>query len=364
MLDYRSIMNGSRKDFPASLIRAGLAAASIGYRAAVSLRNRRFDRGSGIQQAGVPVISVGNITAGGTGKTPLVAAIAHHLRERSLRVALISRGYGSDQTGVNDEALELYDRLPDVPHIQNPDRFEACRIAVEELDMQVIVLDDGFQHRQLHRDLDIAVIDATCPFGYDHLLPRGLLREPVQNLARAKIILLSRADLLDQTSKAALLDHLQKLAPTAIVAQCSHSPTRLMGHEQHHSLDLLRNRSVAAFAGIGNPQPFFKSLEDLGGNVVSSQSLADHCGYDRQIVAKLTQWLDQLKPLHPDLMAICTRKDLVKLRARQLGGVPLWAVEIEIEIGAGKKAFWQAINDLVEPLTNIASDSTSPTAPR
>lgn len=344
--DYRSIMNGSRKDLAALLMRATLAIGSLGYRAAVRLRNRRFDKGIGIHKASVPVISVGNITAGGTGKTPLVAAIAQHLRDNGYRVALVSRGYGSDQSGVNDEALELYDRLPDVPHLQNPDRVAACRTAVDELDMQIIVLDDGFQHRQLHRDLDIVVVDATCPFGYDHLLPRGLLREPVQNLTRANVVLVSRSDFLDEHSRPALVDQLQNLAPHAIIADCQHTPTRLRGQEKHQSLNLLKEQPVASFAGIGNPSPFFDSLARLGATVVATKSLADHCGYDRETVSDLAAWLNQLQQQYPDLLAICTHKDLVKLRAHQLGGVPLWAVEIEITLGSGEQTFWQAIDKL------------------
>ena len=131
----------------------------------------------------MPVISVGNITTGGTGKTPMVAWLARWFRNQDVRVALVSRGYRAEAEGQNDEARELATLLPDVPHLQNPDRVAAARIAIDELETQLIILDDGFQHRRIHRDLEIVLIDALQPFGFGHVLPRGLLREPLRGLA-------------------------------------------------------------------------------------------------------------------------------------------------------------------------------------
>ena len=146
-----------------------------------SIRARRE-----IVRVEVPVISVGNLTLGGTGKSPFVAWIARFLREQGIRVTIVSRGYGVSAGSRNDEALELEQRLPDVPHVQNRDRVAAARVAIDELDCQAIVLDDGFQHRRLARDLDIVLLDACEPFGWDHLVPRGYLREPPANLARRR----------------------------------------------------------------------------------------------------------------------------------------------------------------------------------
>src|SRR5262249_43603746 len=153
----------------------GLWALSLVYGAAIRLRNLCYDRGwRRSYRAPIPVISVGNLTVGGTGKTPCVEYVARYYRERNLRVAILSRGYGSSD-GPNDEARVLEENLPDVPHLQGADRVALAEIAVEELDSELLILDDGFQHRRLARDLDMVLIDATQPWGHDFLLPRGLL---------------------------------------------------------------------------------------------------------------------------------------------------------------------------------------------
>ncbi len=131
----------------------------------------------------MPVVSIGNLTAGGTGKTPCVEYVVRFYRALDRRVAILSRGYGGDGAR-NDEALVLEENLPDVPHLQGADRVALAHIAIEELESEIVVLDDGFQHRRLARDLDLVLIDATAPWGHGYLLPRGLLREPPGSLKR------------------------------------------------------------------------------------------------------------------------------------------------------------------------------------
>ncbi|HEY1186298.1 MAG TPA: tetraacyldisaccharide 4'-kinase, partial [Gemmata sp.] len=143
--------------------------ASGPYGLAARTRNALFDRGwKRTHRAPVPVVSVGNLTLGGTGKTPCVEWVARFFREREVQVTILSRGYGS-AGGQNDEALVLEDNLPDVPHLQGADRVALAATAVEELEAELLVLDDGFQHRRLHRDLDIVLIDATRPPGGDYV---------------------------------------------------------------------------------------------------------------------------------------------------------------------------------------------------
>ncbi len=152
----------------------------------MAVRNAGFDRGwKQIHHAAVPVVSVGNLTLGGTGKTPMVEWLARWYRRRGVRVAILSRGYG--QTGgLNDEGRVLEENLPDVPHLQDPDRVALAGVATRELESELIVLDDGFQHRRLARDVDLVLLDALEPFGLGHLFPRGLLREPIRSLRRAR----------------------------------------------------------------------------------------------------------------------------------------------------------------------------------
>jgi tetraacyldisaccharide 4'-kinase len=160
---FHALVRGERRGPLASLARLGLWGASWPYRLGVRVRNGLFDRGwKTVHRVPVPVVSVGNLTLGGTGKTPFVEYVARFYRDLGVRVAILSRGYGSD-AGRNDEAMVLEENLPDVPHLQDRDRVALANTAVEELEAELLILDDGFQHRRLHRDLDIVLIDATCP---------------------------------------------------------------------------------------------------------------------------------------------------------------------------------------------------------
>src|SRR5262249_54817077 len=145
--------------------------------------------------AGVPVVSVGNLTVGGTGKTPCVEYVARFFRGLDLRVAILSRGYGATQ-GCNDEAMVLEENLPDVPHLQGPDRVELAKTAIEELEREALALDDGFQPRRRGRALALVLIDAPARWGHGSLLPRGLLREPIRSLRRAHLAIVTRCDMV------------------------------------------------------------------------------------------------------------------------------------------------------------------------
>ena len=240
---------------------------------------------------GVPVLSVGNLTLGGTGKTPLVRWIARWFHERGVRVAVVSRGYGASGGQPNDEALELRKSLPHVPHLQNPDRVAAARSAIEKFQSQLIVLDDGFQHRRLARDLDIVLLDALAPFGFGHVFPRGMLREPVDGLRRADVVILSRADHLDPAERAALWQTVRRCAPQAAGAEVIHAPRRLIsaaGAEM--PLDSVRGQSVAAFCGLGNPAGFRHTLETCGCRVVGFREFSDHHQYTPADLDALAAW--------------------------------------------------------------------------
>ncbi|HEX7379066.1 MAG TPA: tetraacyldisaccharide 4'-kinase, partial [Pirellulales bacterium] len=340
MLDpatFREIVSGRRRGAAATACRALLRGAEAGYAAAMRLRNIRYDSGRApIFRVDVPVLSVGNITLGGTGKTPLVEWLARWYRARQVRVALVSRGYGAERGGANDEALELEQRLPDVPHVQNADRVAAANLAIEEFESQLVLLDDGFQHRRLARDLDIVLIDALEPFGFEHVFPRGTLREPLGGLSRAQVVALSRADLVSAAERGAIETRVRRYASQAAWIEIEHRPRRLTdaggGHEP---IETLAGRRVAAFCGIGNPAGFRQTLERLGAKLAGLREFADHHAYSREDIAELRDWA---MAIHAEVL-VCTAKDLVKLRLTHIGGLPLWALVIEVEVSRGRQEF-------------------------
>jgi tetraacyldisaccharide 4'-kinase len=338
---YREVVSGTSRGLVASLARTAFACAEPIYGAVVARKNRAFDSGRRqATQVAAPVISVGNLTVGGTGKTPLVAWLAEWFRAQGVSVSLISRGYGAQRGRPNDEALELAARLPGVPHLQNPDRVAAAREALAAQPRQVLILDDAFQHRRIARDLDIVLLDALAPFGYDRLLPRGLLREPPTSLARANVVALSRADAIDAASRQTIAERVRKLAPQALWIEMSHRATHLVNvRGERLPLAAFAGQSVAAFCGIGNPAGFQHTLESSGFAVAAFRPLADHCAYSAAELTALEAWAAGASIE----AVICTKKDLVKLTAARLGGRPLWALEIELAIDAGHDAFVQRL---------------------
>jgi tetraacyldisaccharide 4'-kinase len=329
---FLRLIRGQTRGPAASLARLGLGLGSGAYRAAVSLRNAAYDRGwMQAHRASVPVISVGNITLGGTGKTPMVEWLARWYRRRGVRVTLISRGYGH-AGGINDEGLVLEENLPDVPHLQDPDRVKLAAIAVEELDSELIILDDGFQHRRLARDIDLVMLDSLDPFGLGRLFPRGLLREPIRSLSRASAVVLSRADLIAAPERAAIWGKIRSSRSSAPILQARHSPQDLIDADvQCSSLENLSGQSIAAFCGIGNPEGFRRTLEPLCGRILDLRVFPDHHRYTAGDVTDLASWA---KASGANL-ALTTQKDLVKLRTSALGAVPLRALRIGLEIMDG-----------------------------
>jgi tetraacyldisaccharide 4'-kinase len=314
--------------------RLSLRLASFPYGLAIRLRNRLYTSGwRTVHRAGVPVVSVGNLTAGGTGKTPCVEYVAGFYRRRERRVAVLSRGYGA-AAGRNDEALVLEENLPDVPHLQGADRVTLAHTAVEELESEVLVLDDGFQHRRLARDLDLVLIDATEPWGYGYLLPRGLLREPRSSLRRAGLILLTRCDQAGIERVEALRREVRRYAPAVPIVETRHGPVELVNSSRAVApLDGLHGRPVAAFCGIGNPEAFRRTLVDLGADVRAFRAYPDHHPYDRADVESLRSWL---RDLPAEGLAITTQKDLVKLRVDRLSDRELWSLRIRLQVLAGQ----------------------------
>lgn len=308
---------------------AGLEICEPAYRFMIESRNTAFDRGwLATERVGAPVISVGNLTVGGTGKTPLIIALAKALIAGGYTPAIVSRGYGSRAGQLNDEGRELATELPGVPQMQHPNRVFAVGQLRKRATFDCVLLDDGFQHRRIARDLDIVVVDATDPFGRGHLLPRGFLREPVRGLRRADILVVSRVSRIDESDRRSLVRKLRSLAPRAMLAEADFSAKDLVDCEGRTGpLTELRGLRVAAFAGIGNPTAFTALLREIPVELRGFHELPDHCSYDGACRRELSDWIRSRNDLN---MLLCTRKDLVKVQALELGGVPLRAVRGEI----------------------------------
>jgi tetraacyldisaccharide 4'-kinase len=341
---WRDIVRGTAGGPSAFVLRRLLWAAQLPYGVGVWWRNRLFDRGRDVHRVGVPVISVGNLTVGGTGKTPCVEYIARLLREHDYRVAILSRGYGA-QAGRNDEAMVLEENLPDVPHYQDRDRVAIAKTAIEESESEVLVLDDGFQHRRLARDLDVALIDATDPWGCGYLLPRGGLREPKRNLCRAGLVVLTRCDAVEAQKIDKIVGEIARLAPNIGIARTIHAPLDLWNGEQSEAVEMLRGKPVAAFCGIGNPGAFRRTLEQVGAIVRELREFPDHHPYCREDVDDLRQWAAKQSDV---ACIVTTQKDWVKLRLAEFGGRPLWALRVGLRFVAGQDEFDRVITSMAK----------------
>jgi tetraacyldisaccharide 4'-kinase len=317
---------------------------------AAALRNRLYDRGwKRVHRADAPVISVGNITAGGTGKTPLVAWLARLLVIRKMRPAILSRGYGRDPgRGIDDENAVLARLAGGVPVVVDADRVRGAATAVRQHGADVLVLDDGFQHRRLARDLDIVLLDALWPFGAGHMLPRGLLREPLRGLSRAGFLLTTRCDLVTADRLEAIQARLHELAPGVPQACCRtvvHELRPLVGEEGNAPPEAMGEGRWLAFCGIGNPEGFRLTLEHAGCKPLALRVFADHERYTEAQVASL------LDEAHVAGCAglLTTEKDAVKVAPLLAGGpaVPVYAVHTDLDFAAGSEALTAAILDAI-----------------
>lgn len=302
--------------------------------------------------AGVPVVSVGNLSAGGTGKTPMIVWLARELGDRKYKVGIVSRGYGSVNGAPNDEALMLAEILPDVPHIQNPDRVAAAT-ELGERGIDVVLVDDGFQHRRLGRDVDLVLMDATRPFGLPAhgggepvraMLPRGLMREPLSALGRADAVVITRADAVPEATVAALEALVQRHAPGCPVALAVHAPVALRylaeGSETHRSLEHLSGLAVDLFSGIGNPAAFERTASKLGALVHSHRAFGDHHAFAP----------GDLDGLGVERPALTTAKDAARLTGGGLSALPpnLLILDVELIISRGRSVLEALMDSLPE----------------
>lgn len=328
------LLSGRRRDVGARLLRGGLQLASFGYGAAMRLRNFGYDRTwLRVAKADAPVVSLGNITTGGTGKTPLAAWLANWLSQAGRAPGLLSRGYRSLDGAANDEKLVLDRLCPGVPHVQQQDRVTAAARLVSEYRCDTLILDDGFQHRRLHRDLDLVLVDALQSWGYGHLLPHGLLREPLSELRRADLVLLTRADCATDEQRAEIRRELKRRRGTDDCVEVAFVPQRLLGVDgSPRSLSDLAGCRLFGFCGIGNPRGFRQTLERLGA-VCELETFPDHHHYSAGELSALSR---TARDASADRV-LTTLKDLVKIAPEAWTGPPLFAVDIGVEFLSGRE---------------------------
>jgi len=325
----KDILSGRCRGLAPALLRAALWVASRPYSLAVRLRRWMYRRGLRKRhRVGAPVICVGNLTTGGTGKTPMAAWAVNALKAAGRTPAVLTRGYKA-VAGKSDEA-QLLAGLCDVPVIVNADRLAGAQEAIAG-GADVLVMDDGFGHLRLRRDLDIVLIDATNPFGYGHCLPRGLLREPTSALRDADAVVITHADAADEESLASLSQRIGRLAPSASLHIAAHRPVRIIDDNGGElGVEALAGRKVFAFCGIGNPGYFFAMLAGLYARPVRTWALPDHAAYTPERIASLRNQVEQCQA---DLL-VTTQKDFVKLAGLTLPR-PVWQLVVDMRITRG-----------------------------
>ena len=345
--DYLKLISGESRGIVASCSRAGLHLLSYGYAFGVTIRNGLFNSGlKSIIAPEVPTVAVGNITTGGTGKTPVVAYLTNWFSERGFSPAILSRGYRSMESGENDEKLVLDRLCVGVSHLQNPDRVASAQLAVRD-GAQVLILDDAYQHRRVGRDLNLCLIDATNPWGYGYLLPRGLLRESRRELSRADLIVLTRTDQISPADLDELISEIQREVQEVPLVLSKFTPTgfRTLRGETL-TLEECRNQSSIAFCAIGNPDGFQRSLNLCDCASEQLVTFPDHHHYSAEDCVELAKTASDRNCS----LLLTTLKDLVKLPADAFSGLTVAALDITLEIVDGEEALISRLEQIAETL--------------
>ncbi len=342
------------------------------YRAVVQIRLFLYNRGI-IRRfpLGVQVISVGNVTVGGTGKTPVVEIFARELQKEGRRVAILSRGYRKKEDAVltrmldkilfrenrrpprivsdgkrllldsemsGDEPYMLASNLPDVVVIVDKDRVKGGRYAINRLGCDTLILDDGFQYQKLKHGIEVVLVDSTNPFGNENCLPRGILREPAKNISRADFVFITKSD---GSGHYELRSRIKEMTPDADFIECCHKSRYLRNvftHEQK-PLDVLKGMRVVSLSGIAVPQGFESSLESLGAILAERVRFADHHRYSQQEIIDV---VNRARELSADAV-LTTEKDAVRIPRLERCDVPIYYLRVDVEILSGADDFHQCI---------------------
>jgi len=364
-----------RHGFRAALLRAILRLLSLVYERVVQLRlylyRKRIFRE---RTLGCLVISIGNLTVGGTGKTPIVEKFARALRSGGRRVAILSRGYKSvpkqskrrwffgprepapprvvsdgsalllDSLTAGDEPYMLANNLKDVIVLVDKDRVKSGRFAIKELKADTLLLDDGLQYLHLKHRLDIVLIDRQAPFGNEYLLPRGTLREPPRNLRRASYIFITKCNGQPNDE---LIERIRRYNRTAEIIECAHKPLHLQNVFTGEQLPLadLQHAYIGALSGIAQPDSFENGLRQLGARIEISKRYADHHRYTE---AELQSFINRC--VRRDLaMIVTTEKDAVRFPRLMNPEVPIYFLRVEIEILSGHESWEHCVARICQP---------------
>lgn len=306
------------------------------YGAVVGWRNAAFDAGRGVERVGAAVISIGNLSTGGTGKSPMVLWTIGRLREMGKRPGVATRGYKAKRGELGDEQREMLRRMPDLAIEANPVRASAAKRLIEQ-GCDAVVLDDGFQHRKLARDLDIVLIDATRPAHTDHLLPRGHLREPRSSLARAHAVVITRCELVSADAVDAIEADALRINPRLVVARSEHQWDGVEVNGAKRAVEMIRGKRVVLACGLGNPGAFESAAERSGMDVVGRFIKPDHHEWSTRDSEQLVRACQRIDPA---AALLTSAKDWAKL-ARFLGGeTPIEVIvpELRIAVTRGEDA--------------------------
>ena len=348
---FYKLVSGHNKGILTALLKILLTAAAKVYKVIIELRNLFYDKHVfKIHHHDVTVISVGNITLGGTGKTPLVVWLCNFLHEQNMPCAVLTRGYKTTHNSklktqhFIDEPAILAESCPHVKVIVNPNRVLGAAEAIAKFGAKVLIMDDGFQHRRLARNLDIVTIDATRPFGYGKIFPAGLLREPVNSLKRADAVVITRCDQITASKLDQIHNKLRVINPDLIIAKSVHAVMNAKTPEnKDFGIEHLNGKKVFGFCGIGNPNAFMNTLKTLGAELAGSKIYNDHHQYTDACLADIYQ---QARLIEAEII-LTTHKDWTKIKylTPDQKDIILAYLGIEINFLAGEDKLRSLIND-------------------
>ena len=359
-----------------SFVKGLLFVASRFYLRAINTRIWLYDnRVIRYRAIGCLVVSIGNLTCGGTGKTPIVEIFARTLSQKGRRVAVLSRGYRSkdkrgffeklrkrlfskkmevpprvvsdgknmlhDSITAGDEPYMLASNLKDVAVLVDKDRVKSGLYAIDEFGTDVLILDDGFQYLRLKAHINIILVDSTSPFDNHHVLPRGLMREPIEHILRADYVFLTKSDGSPRLRH--LKEFIRKHNHRAEIIECCHKPKYLeevFDRGRRHPLESLQGKKIASISAIANPASFEGFLEDLGGELVLKRHYADHHRYRQQ---EMIDFINDAKAAGAELI-VTTEKDAVRMPRLDRRDIDIQFLRVEIDILSGQENFDQCIS--------------------